>query len=208
MKIIKKIIILAIIILTFSTSIAMAKFKPFVTIKIENLNTTNYIIDILVNNIDEKYQLADPESITTTEREIFEKIKKDYDGWVLANYYGEYDKKTDLTKGDDNTQSVFHSVYFGEYMGNSNFYHEFFAHDDGSGSMLTKTYKIILINKDTDEVTISEEIRNNKSKNIVLDMNSMKFLSDTKPQKIKIVVSTLVIIILIVLIVFLIRNRD
>lgn len=194
---------------------SFAAFNPFVTLKIENIDTTNYIVDLLVDNSKNEYIKANDEDKKEEENDIFQNIQKEYDGWVLANYYGDYvdeikgsseDPFLSLNNGIQEYVKYFKGVYFGQYVGNDDFYHEFYGNDDGSGPSRTSTYKIILINKDTREVKISNEIKSNKNNNFIIDAKTMKVSSNTdkninKIQINKLVVSVLLIIVLLAIII-------
>ena len=143
------------IFIIYLVGFSFSTFNPFVTIKIDNIDTTNYIIDLLVDNSKNKYKKANDEDKKEEENDIFQNIQKEYDEWVLANYYGEYideikgsseDPLLPLNNGIQEYVKYFKGVYFGQYVGNDNFYHEFFGNDDGIGPLYTSTYKIILIN--------------------------------------------------------------
>ena len=187
---------------------SFAAYNPFVTLKIENIDTTNYIVDLLVDNSKNEYIKASDEDKKEEENDIFQNIQKEYDGWVLANYYGEY---IEVGAEDDPFDfsrfvKVFCGVYFGQFKGNDDYYHEFYANDDGSGPSRTSTYKIILINKDTGEVKISNELKNNKNNNFIIDAKTMQVSSNidkniNKIQINKLVVSVLLIIVLLVIII-------
>ena len=175
---------------------SFAAFNPFVTLKIKNIDTTNYIVDLLVDNSKNEYVKANDEDKKEEENDIFQNIQKEYDEWVLANYYGEYVK-------------YFRGVYFGQYVGNDNFYHEFYGNDDGTGPAHTSTYKIILINKDTGEIKISNEINwNIENKNLTLDAKTMRISSNiNKSQIIKVTLGVLIIVILAIIIIILRKRK-
>ena len=159
-------IFICLVFIVMLTRVSSAAFSPFLTLKIENIDTTNYIVDLLVDNSKNEYKKANDEDLKE-ENDIFQNIQKEYDGWVLANYYGDY--VNDYVDEEDpifnaNPKKAFKGVYFGQYVGNNNFYHEFYGNDDGVGPLETSTYKIILINKDTGEIKISNEIKNKKIK--------------------------------------------
>ena len=189
-------IFICIVCIVLSAGATFAAFNPFVTLKIENIDTTNYIVDLLVDNSKNEYVKANDEDKKEEENDIFQNIQKEYDEWVLANYYGEYVK-------------YFRGVYFGQYVGNDNFYHEFFGNDDGIGPLYTSTYKIILINKDTGEIKISNEINwNIENKNLTLDAKTMKVSSNiNKSQIIKVTLGVLIIVILAIIIIILRKRK-
>ena len=207
-KVISSLFICSIFIILL-VKVSFAAFNPFLTVKIDNMDTTNYIVDLLVNNSKKEYKKANEED-KKEENDIFQNIQKEYDEWVLANYYGEYVDKIKGNKEDPFLQigeqeyvKYFRSVYFGQYVGNENFYHEFYANDDGSGPSRTATYKIILINKDTGEVKISKEIKNNKNNNLTIDAKTMKIFSkENVIHAVKIVVIILVIILLVIAVIY------
>ena len=187
---------ICIVCIVLSAGATFAAFNPFVTLKIENIDTTNYIVDLLVDNSKNEYVKANDEDKKEEENDIFQNIQKEYDEWVLANYYGEYVK-------------YFRGVYFGQYVGNDNFYHEFYGNDDGTGPAHTSTYKIILINKDTGEIKISNEINwNIENKNLTLDAKTMKVSSNiNKSQIIKVTLGVLIIVILAIIIIILRKRK-
>ena len=190
---------------------SFSAFNPFVTLKIDNIDTTNYIVDLLVDNSKNEYKKANNEDKKEEENNIFQNIQKEYDEWVLANYYGDYIKQDAEEDPFDVSKfvKVFRGVYFGQYTGNNDYYHEFYANDDGSGPSRTDVYKIILINKDTGEVKISNEIKNIQNSKLIIDAKTMKVSSNTNTntninntQIIKIVICVVLIIILLVTIIF------
>ncbi len=197
-------IFICLVFIVMLTRVSSAAFNPFLTLKIENIDTTNYIVDLLVDNSKNEYKKASDEDIKE-ENDIFQNIQKEYDVWVLANYYGDY--VNDYTDEKDpffnaNPKKAFKGVYFGQYIGNNNFYHEFYGNDDGVGPLETATYKIILINKDTGEIKISKEIKKNKNNNLTIDAKTMKIYSNkSKTQVAKIVGSVLFIILLLIAII-------
>ena len=196
---------MSIVFIVMLTRVSFAAFNPFLTLKIENIDTTNYIVDLLVDNSKNEYKKASDEDINKV-NDIFQNIQKEYDGWVLANYYGDY--INDYVDEEDpffnaNPIKDFKGVYFGQYAGNNNYYHEFYGNDDGVGPLGTSTYKIILINKDTGETKISKEIKNKKNKNLTIDAKTMKISSNkSKIQVVKIVASILAIILLLIVIIY------
>ena len=198
-------IFICLVFIVMLTRVSSAAFSPFLTLKIENIDTTNYIVDLLVDNSKNEYKKANDEDLKE-ENDIFQNIQKEYDVWVLANYYGDY--VNDYTDEKDpffnaNPKKAFKGVYFGQYVGNNNFYHEFYGNDDGVGPLETSTYKIILINKDTGEIKISNEIKNKKNKNLTIDAKTMKIYSNkSKTQVAKIVGSVLFIILLLIAIIY------
>ena len=204
-KVISSLFICSIFIILL-VKVSFAAFNPFLTVKIDNMDTTNYIVDLLVNNSKKEYKKANEED-KKEENDIFQNIQKEYNEWVLANYYGEYIDELNQDLEDPFAKpkyaNSFREVYFGQYVGNENFYHEFYANDDGSGPSRTATYKIILINKDTGEVKISKEIKNNKNNNLTIDAKTMKIFSkENVIHAVKIVVIILVIILLVIAVIY------
>ncbi len=211
-------LLICIVCIVLSVGATFAAFNPFVTLKIENIDTTNYIVDLLVDNSKNKYVKANDEDKKEEENDIFQNIQKEYDEWVLANYYGEYvdeikgsskDPFLSLNNGIQEYVKYFRGVYFGQYVGNDNFYHEFYGNDDGTGPAHTSTYKIILINKDTGEIKISNEINwNIENKNLTLDAKTMRISSNiNKSQIIKVTLGVLIIVILAIIIIILRKRK-
>ena len=198
-------VFICLVFIVILTRVSVAAFNPFLKLRIENIDTTNYIVDLLIDNSKNEYKKASDEDIRE-ENDIFQNIQKEYDGWNLANYYGNY--VNDYTDEEDsfyntNPKKIFKGVYFGQYVGNNNFYHEFYANDDGVGPLETSTYKIILINKDTGEIKISNEVKNNKNQNLTIDAKTMKIYSNEHSKYVvKIVIGILAIILLLIVIIY------
>lgn len=190
------------IIITMICTLSYGAFDPILKLNIKNLNTKNYVVDLLIDNREKKYEYigeSKPE-----DKEIFENIQKDYDGWVLSNLYGVFSTieapsdELDPFNSDNFIMSSYsRSVYFGQYNGNDKFYHEFYGNDDGDGPGLTDSYKIIIINKDTQEVKISDEIKNVEGQKITIDYNTMKIGEETNNNTQILIISTIGAVIVI-----------
>lgn len=137
--------------------------KPSITIKIKNINSDNYIIDLFVdsksNEIyrdENKYASATSSEFKTAKRKNITKEQADkllyslnYDGWVSA--------------------STRDSFLWGDCMGNSS--HEHYFRYFG----VPETYKILIINNDTGEIKLSKKIERRDFNSVVtIDARTMK----------------------------------
>lgn len=127
--------------------------KPSIDVKIKNLKTKNYILDLFVYDKemakkDEGPQVwGDP---GLTDDEIQELYKLNYDGWISAS-----------TRAG--------RILFSDCKGNA-------KHENGFGYFGTPdVYKIVIINKDTGEVKISKKIvRKEFNSEVTVDYNNME----------------------------------
>ena len=145
--------------------------KPGITIKLENIKTDNYLIDLLVyDETGEKYKSPldyngkegeqystetgynDLQTITINQLETLHKIN--YDGWISeSTRWGAY-------------------LLFADCRGNSEHEHNFsyFGTPD--------TYKVVIINNITGETKITDVIhREDFSSNVTIDVNTMTVVS-------------------------------
>ncbi len=175
-------IFMALIILFPSIVKADMGEKPSITIKIENLTTSNYIVDLLIYATDTKDYYPDgnysnngriidadkPGKIDKNGITVyFDEIAKDrnitinqakqlynidYNGWISAN--------------------TRNSLLWGTCNGNNEHEHNF--HYFG----VPNRYKIIVINNDTGEIKVSNEIiRKDFSSKVIIDYGSMNINS-------------------------------
>lgn len=175
-------IFMALIILFPSIVKADMGEKPSITIKIENLTTSNYIVDLLIYATDTKDYYPDgnysnngriidadkPGKIDKNGITVyFDEIAKDrnitinqakqlyninYNGWISAN--------------------TRNSLLWGTCNGNNEHEHNF--HYFG----VPDRYKIIVINNDTGEIKVSNEIiRKDFSSKVIIDYGSMNINS-------------------------------
>ena len=148
-------ILITIIIILFganNTSIADMGPKPSITIKLKNINTDNYIIDLFVydetgNNYNDK---ADYNGYGLTNEDIIILHSLNYDGWISeGTRWNSY-------------------LLFAECAGNKLNEHTFsyFGTPD--------TYKVFVWNKNTGEMKLSDTInRTEFTSNISIDVNEM-----------------------------------
>lgn len=127
--------------------------KPSIDVKIKNLNTENYIIDLFVYDKDKANKDEGPQvwgNPGLTEDEIQELYKLNYDGWISAS-----------------TRAGL--ILFSNCKGNR-------EHENGFGYFGTpEVYKIVIINKDTGEIKISKKIvRKEFNSEVTVDYNNMK----------------------------------
>lgn len=127
--------------------------KPSITIKLKNMSTTDYLIDLLVydesgnNYSDEANYNGD--GLTKEQIELLHNIN--YDGWISeGTRWNSY-------------------LLFADCAGNKNFEHYF------SYFGTPETYKVIIVNNKTGEIKLSDEIhRTELTSTVTLDVNSMK----------------------------------
>lgn len=127
--------------------------KPSIDIKIKNLKTKNYIIDLFVYDKEKAKKDEGPQvwgDPGLTDDEIQELYKLNYDGWISAS-----------------TRAGL--ILFSDCKGNA-------EHENGFGYFGTpEVYKIVIINKDTGEVKISKKIvRKEFNSEVTVDYKDMK----------------------------------
>ncbi len=127
--------------------------KPSIDIKIKNLKTKNYIIDLFVYDKEKAKKDEGPAvwgDPGLTDDEIQELYKLNYDGWISAS-----------------TRAGL--ILFSDCKGNA-------EHENGFGYFGTpEVYKIVIINKDTGEVKISKKIvRKEFNSEVTVDYKDMK----------------------------------
>ena len=154
-------IFLAFIGLTNSVNADMGP-KPSITIKLENMDTTDYLIDLLVyDETGEKY-LDEPnyngDGLTEKEIELLHSIN--YDGWISeGTRWSSY-------------------LLFADCEGNSKFEHYF------SYFGTPEIYKVIIINNENGEIKVSDVIKRTEfESSITLDVNSMSLKQEGKEQR-------------------------
>ncbi len=161
----KKKIIIVIILLVISMFFPKTVFadrgpKPSIDIKIENLETTNYIIDLFVydENGDNYNSKADYNGGDGLEEKYIKKLHSmNLDGWI-----------SESTRWEK-------YALFAECAGN--IYHEHTFSYFGTPTR----YKIIIINNETDELKVSEEIiRKEFNSSIKVDYETMSYSNDRK----------------------------
>lgn len=154
MKKIMLFIILLISILAIPTNVfADEGPKPSIDVKIKNLKTKNYIIDLFVYDKEKAKKDEGPAvwgDPGLSEEEIQQLYKLNYDGWISAS-----------------TRAGL--ILFSDCKGNA-------EHENGFGYFGTpEVYKIVIINKDTGEVKISKKIvRKEFNSEVTVDYKDMK----------------------------------
>ena len=152
-KIMLFILLLVSIIVIPTNAFADTGPKPSIDVKIKNLKTKNYIIDLFVYDKEMAKKDEGPAVFRDpglTEEEIQELYKLNYDGWISAS-----------------TRAGL--IIFSDCKGNA-------KHENGFGYFGTpKVYKIVIINKDTGEVKISKKIvRKEFNSEVTVDYKDMK----------------------------------
>lgn len=127
--------------------------KPSIDVKIKNLKTKNYIVDLFVYDKEAAKKDEGPTSFSKTgltDEEEQQLYKLNYDGWISVSTRAGRIIFSDC-KGNKK-----HINYFG-YFGTP------------------EVYKIVIINKDTGEVKISKKIvRKEFNSKVTVDYNNMK----------------------------------
>ena len=152
--------------------------KPSIDVKIKNLKTKNYIIDLFV--YDEEAAKKDEGlqtwgNIGLTEEEEQELYKLNYDGWISVS-----------TRAG--------KIIFSDCKGNE-------KHENSWGYFGTpEVYKIVIINKDTGEIKISKKIvRKEFNSEVTVDYNNMKVV-ETNINIVKTLIVAAIALILTILI--------
>lgn len=132
--------------------------KPSIEVNIKNLKTTNYLIDLFVYDKDgDNYNSeADYNGGGLTKSQIDQLHELNYDGWISSGTrWGRY-------------------IMFADCAGNKEFKNEF-------GYFGTPTrYKIVIINNDTNEIKISEEIvRKDFNSVVTIDYDTMEIATNS-----------------------------
>lgn len=189
MKKTKKIAIIFLLIILILTQISIADMgaKPSITIKLKNMNTTNYLIDLLV--YDENGQAYDSpmycnDRQNPTDTQIRKLYKINDKGWISeGTRWDNYLLMTDI-------------------IGNSNYEHHFgyFGTPD--------TYKIIIM-YDSGEIKISDTIhRTEFTSYVTLDVNHMRSSSQLNFYSvIKILVCMIITILVEWIVAYILRKK-
>lgn len=126
--------------------------KPSIDVHIKNLNTSNYLIDLFVyDETGKKYESkANYNGDGLTDEQINKLHSLNFDGWISeSTRWGSY-------------------LLFADCAGNNKYNHTF------SYFGTPKRYKIVIINNDTNDIKISNEIiRDSFNSNISIDYNTM-----------------------------------
>ncbi|MBR5370256.1 MAG: hypothetical protein IK137_03015 [Bacilli bacterium] len=127
--------------------------KPSIEVNIKNLKTKNYLVDLFVYDKDGKNYKSDEDynGGGLTEEQITKLHELNFDGWISSSTrWSRY-------------------IMFADCAGNEEFKNNF-------GYFGTPTrYKIVIVNNDTGEIKISEEIVRKEFNSVVtIDYNDMK----------------------------------
>ena len=152
--------------------------KPSIDVKIKNLKTKNYIIDLFVYDKEMAKKDEGPAVFGNpglTDDEIQELYKLNYDGWISAS-----------TRAG--------RILFSDCKGNAEYHNQF-------GYFGTpEVYKIVIINKDTGEIKISKKIvRKEFNSEVTVDYNNMKVV-ETNINIVKTLIVAAIALILTILI--------
>ena len=133
--------------------------KPSIDVNIKNLNTTNYLVDLFIYANDESVykSLPDYNGSGLTDIEIKKLHELNFDGWIsISTRWNKY-------------------VMFADCAGNKDFKNHF-----GYFGTPTK-YKIVIINNDTGEIKMTDEIVRKEFNSVVtVDYETMKVVSNNK----------------------------
>ena len=155
------------------------KEKPSINIKIENIHTTDYLIDLLVykENVSKVDFAIDYNGDGLSEEDLNRLSQINVDGWVSLSTKCQYDK------------------FNPDNIGN-----EFFVHDF-SGELTPEKYKILLINKKTGEQKVSDVVKRSVlNSSIILDATNMKVKSQDN-YKTKAIIGNICLVLLIAIII-------
>ena len=126
--------------------------KPSIDVTVKNLETSNYLLDLFIyDESGEGYKSkAEYNGDGLTDEQINKLHELNYDNWISESTRWDY------------------YLLFAECAGNSNYSHHF-------GYFGTpQKYKIVIINNDTNEIKISNEIiRDLFNSNVTIDYNTM-----------------------------------
>ena len=173
--------------------------KPSITIKLKNMTTDNYLIDLLVydengknydsplnyNGNGEQYSDSNNDLKTITVKQLETLYKINYDNWI-----------SESTRWND-------YLLFADCSGNSKneHYFSYFGTPD--------RYKILIINNDTGEIKVSDEIkRKDLTSNITIDYKNMNIMSKGSINIVKIIVALMITIVVEVIIALIMRLKN
>lgn len=169
--------------------------KPSITVKIKNLNTTNYIVDLFVYDEKDAYNSEmNYNGDGLTKEDIKKLYDLNYDGWI--------------------SESTRWSKYllFADCAGNSKYENNF-----GYFGTPNK-YKIVIINNDTEDIKISNEItRKDFNSTVTIDYNTMEVdyskteitkNKDTAKTIYNIIIAIIVTVIIELLVAFILKVKN
>ncbi|MBQ9833990.1 MAG: hypothetical protein IJO33_02225 [Bacilli bacterium] len=131
--------------------------KPSIDIKIKNLNTTNYLVDLFVYDEDGTAYASEMNynGEGLSKKQINKLYELNFDGWI-----------SEATRWN-------HYLLFAQCAGNSKYENSF------SYFGTPKKYKIVIINNDTGDIKISNEIiRNDFNSYVIIDYDTMNVVNE------------------------------
>lgn len=152
--------------------------KPSIDVKIKNLKTSNYILDLFIYDKEAAKKDEGPQvwgNPGLSDDEIQQLYKLNYDGWISVS-----------TRAG--------SIIFSDCKGNE-------KHQNSFGYFGTpEVYKIVIINNDTGEIKISKKIvRKEFNSEVTIDYNDMK-VEETNINIVKTLIITSLALILTIII--------
>lgn len=190
----KKLIILVIFLVLFMimpvSIYADMGAKPSIDIKIKNLNTTNYIVDLFVYDENGTAYMSEKNynGEGLSEAQISKLYELNFDGWISeSTRWNQY-------------------LLFAECAGNLEFENSF------SYFGTPEKYKIVIINNDTGDIKISKEIIRRDFNSLVTieydTMNVIYEVNDGKKSFINIVVALIITVIVELLIAYIFKMSN
>ncbi len=162
--------------------------KPSIKVKIKNLHTTNYIVDLFVYDEKDAYNSEMNYNGDGLNEENIKKLYDlNYDGWISeSTRWGKY-------------------LLFADCAGNS-------KHENNFSYFGTPNrYKIVIINNDTKDIKISNEIiRKDFNSTVTIDYNTMEITKNEDTIKIiyNIIIAIIVTVIIELLVAFILKVKN
>ena len=173
--------------------------KPSITIKLKNMPTDDYLIDLLV----------------------YDENGKNYDSPLNYNGNGEQysDSNNDLKTITVKQLETLHKINYDNWISESTRWNAYLLFADCSGNSKNEhyfsyfgtpdRYKILIINNDTGEIKVSDEInRKDLTSNITIDYKNMNIMSKGSINIVKIIVALMITIVVEVIIALIMRLKN
>lgn len=173
--------------------------KPSITIKLKNMPTDDYLIDLLV----------------------YDENGKNYDSPLNYNGNGEQysDSNNDLKTITVKQLETLHKINYDNWISESTRWNAYLLFADCSGNSKNEhyfsyfgtpdRYKILIINNDTGEIKVSDEInRKDLTSNITIDYKNMNIMSKGLINIVKIIVVLIITIVVEVIIALIMRLKN
>ena len=173
--------------------------KPSITIKLKNMPTDDYLIDLLV----------------------YDENGKNYDSPLNYNGNGEQysDSNNDLKTITVKQLETLHKINYDNWISESTRWNAYLLFADCSGNSKNEhyfsyfgtpdRYKILIINNDTGEIKVSDEInRKDLTSNITIDYKNMNIMSKGLINIVKIIVALIITIVVEVIIALIMRLKN